>query len=585
MTEGFTPTADDDDQSEKPESFSEDASSVDEEVFAEDAATTLVEILPGTAIVFGEVPKGLELVDFGLVPAADRERLSIALGTLGNVGTAAGNVGNAFAAAQGLYRVSGSTQALLNSGAQMAAKDGANIGAIFANGKIVAQARFIPYGITMAQAAASIGPAIAMLAIQMQLSEVSGLVETNIALTTQTLESIRRAQWAELTGLTKSIDRATSEAREIQSVTRLIWEDVAGFGKDLDKQLDLYRQNVNAHARKLGATQGAARRRFLEANAEAIVFDTHALLYSLKAHTEYQALRAGRANAEGADNIDEAQLADIIARNARDEFESTLSTTADLLVELTRELRIIAELPGRATAPLTKNRKDKTTAKLTCARLLETIEPLADAIRLPVPDLDLPEVLVAPAGLNAEPYLQILRWFMNEGETLRGLAFAYKRGDHDVLDASPALLSRRIDSSWVGLRDGLVGKVADQAISSTLVAITDRRVMTAGARGLLRHGQLGGGFEFDDLRYVKSSVEVQGTQRAFIKVATRDDDVHWMFPAAAAPTSIAQMAAILAENMRIPDSEKSLVAPSPPASHQGSSRRLQNRDDGASEHE
>ena len=585
MPEDSTPTAEDGDLSQKPESSLEDSSSAGEDANAEIAATTLVEILPGTAIVFGEVPEGLELVDFGLIPPADRERLSIALGTLGNVATAAGNVGNAYAAAQGLYRVSSATQALLNNGAQMAAKDGANIGAIFANGKIVAQARFVPYGITMAQAAASIGPAIAMLAIQMQLSEVSSLVETNIALTTQTLESIRREQWAELAGITKSIDRATSEAREIQSVTRLIWEDVAGFGKDLDKQLDLYRQNVSSHVSKLGSTQGAGRRRLLEANAEAIVFDTHALLYSLKAHTEYQALRAGRANAEGADRIDEAQLADIIARNAREDFESTLSTTGDLLVALTRELRIIAELPGRATVPLTKKRKDKKTARLTCAQLLATIEPLADSIRPPVPELKVPEVLCAPVGLDAEPYLQILRWFMEEGESLSALAFAYNHGDHDVLDASQVLLSRRVDSSWVGLRDGLVGKLPVQAISSTLVAVTDRRVMTAGARGLLRHGQLGRGFEFEDLRYVRSSVESKGAQRASIKVATRDDDVHWMFPVAADPASIAQMAAILAAKMSIPESEKSLVAPSHPALLQGSSRRPQNRDDGPCEHE
>jgi len=446
----------------------------------------------------------------------------------------------------------------------MAAKDGVNIGAIFANGKIVAQARFIPYGIAMAQAAASIGPAIAMLAIQMQLSEVSSLVETNIALTTQTLESIRREQWAELAGITKSIDRATGEAREIQSVTRLIWEDVAGFGKDLDKQLDLYRQNVSSHVRKLGSTQGAGRRRFLEANAEAIVFDTHALLHSLKAHTEYQALRAGRANAEGADRIDEAQLADIIARNAREDFESTLSTTGDLLVALTRELRIIAELPGRATVPLTKKRKDKKSARLTCAQLLATIEPLADSIRPPVPELQVPAVLCAPVGLDAEPYLQILRWFMDEGETLSALAFSYKYGDHDVLDSSAALLSRRVDSSWVGLREGVLAKLADQAISSTLVAITDRRVITAGSRELLRTGQLEAGFSLEDIRYVKSSVEVKGPSRAFVKVTTRKDDAHWIFPAAADSASITEVAANLAASMSIPEGERSIAAPPQP---------------------
>ena len=40
------------------------------------ASTVLAEVLPGIAVVFGEVPAELklDLLDFGLVPAADRGR-------------------------------------------------------------------------------------------------------------------------------------------------------------------------------------------------------------------------------------------------------------------------------------------------------------------------------------------------------------------------------------------------------------------------------------------------------------------------------------------------------------------------------
>ena len=41
--------------------------------------------------------------------------------------------------------------------------------------------------VSAAQTAAAIGPALAMVALQMQLSEITGLVRTNIALTSQVL--------------------------------------------------------------------------------------------------------------------------------------------------------------------------------------------------------------------------------------------------------------------------------------------------------------------------------------------------------------------------------------------------------------
>lgn len=155
------------------------------------ASTTLVEVTPGVAVVFGEVPDGLELTSLDMVPSFDRAELSTVLGSLGNAGTIAGNVAEAVSSAQGLFRVDQATMSLLKSGGQMAGKDGAKLGAIFKDGELVAQARFIPVSMTPAMAIAAIGPAIAMIALQMQLGEISGLVRTNIQLATQALKAIR----------------------------------------------------------------------------------------------------------------------------------------------------------------------------------------------------------------------------------------------------------------------------------------------------------------------------------------------------------------------------------------------------------
>jgi hypothetical protein len=128
------------------------------------ASMVLAEVLPGVAVVFGEVPAELklDLIDFGLVSAADRKQISTVLASIGNTATVGGNLGNAFASAQGLYRLSDATKAsMLRTGGTLAVKDGANLGTVISSGGL-AQARFIPVAaVSAAGIAAAIGPATA----------------------------------------------------------------------------------------------------------------------------------------------------------------------------------------------------------------------------------------------------------------------------------------------------------------------------------------------------------------------------------------------------------------------------------------
>lgn len=149
-----------------------DAPTPNSDVGSTTASMVLAEVLPGVAVVFGEVPAELklDLIDFGLVSTADRKQISTVLASIGNTATVAGNLGNAFASAQGLYRISNATQALLKAGGTLAVKDGANLGTVMFPGRIIAQARFIPVtAVSAAQTAVAIGPALAMVALQMQL--------------------------------------------------------------------------------------------------------------------------------------------------------------------------------------------------------------------------------------------------------------------------------------------------------------------------------------------------------------------------------------------------------------------------------
>ncbi|MFC9649578.1 hypothetical protein [Streptomyces sp. NPDC056937] len=519
----------------------------DSDIDSTSATMVLAEVLPGVAVVFGEVPAALKLglIDFGLVSATDRKQISTTLASIGNTATAAGNLGNAFASAQGLYRLSNATQALLRAGGTLAIKDGANLGAVFSSSRIVAQARFIPVtAVSAAQTAAALGPALAMVSLQMQLTEITGLVRTNIALTSQVLTTVRHGQWAELTALVATVDHAVDQAREVGSVPTSLWETIAGKKADLRTQRELYRLNVGKHIQQIHQLVGRARREYLETNAEAVLFDAHALLSSVKAWTGYHALHAARARAAGPEDTAEALLVNDIVRRTGQELDSALAETSSLVDSLTRELRIIAELPGRDTLSLPGKRRDSTTARQTSARLLEAIRPLADALHPPAPPLEAPDIVCAPESLDLEPYLRILRWFLDDGETVRVLGFP------DQLDALGPI------SAILGGAKEKLAAARDKVTANTLVAITDHRIITAKTSAFLEQGEIRQDIPIDRVRYVRAATTQDRSGRLAIDLITRDENTRWLFHADIDHTQVDALAAVLAESMTIPDSER-----------------------------
>ena len=52
-----------------------------------------------------------------------------------------------------------------------------------------------------------------MIALQMQLGEISSLVRTNIVLTTQIFKAIRNEHWSELESFADSIDDTSQKVR------------------------------------------------------------------------------------------------------------------------------------------------------------------------------------------------------------------------------------------------------------------------------------------------------------------------------------------------------------------------------------
>jgi len=534
-----------------PERPADGAGDASEPILPDDATSepdggpteiTMVEVLPGVAVVFGdEIPTALqqELIDLELLSPHDRSSLSAALaGVAGNTATMGGNLANAVSSAQGLYRLDAATYALLNRGGALAAKDGANLGAVFANGKIVAQARLIPASVTAAQTVAAIGPALALIAIQVQLNQISKLVGTNIALTGQVLTTIRNEQWAELTGLVSAIDRALDQARELGSVPESLWDTVSGHEAILRKQLDLYRLNVGTHIKQIDRLIAQRRREYLETNAEAILFDSNALLSALKAWTAFQALHASKARGFG--DPDNARLIEIISRDTREEFDRALNETTRLVGSLTRELGLISELPGRATLPLSRKRSDSKVTRFTSTKLLEAIEPLANALRPLPPPLEPPTIVCGLKEVDLEPYIRVLRWILDEDETLRCIGFPYQLNEGELVrTVGRNVLGRLAPERW-----------------ATFVAVTDRRIITAGANSFRQAGEIRQVIPVDQVRYVRTRAASTEGVRSTIDLVTRDEDIRWAFHPETDSADVSALAAVLAESMTIPDAER-----------------------------
>ena len=503
--------------------------------------TAIVEVFPGVAAVFGAVPEGLERIDLE-ASSPDGGQLAQLLGVAGNTSTIAGNLAAAISGSQGLYRLSGASMALLKSGGQLAVKDGAHLGAILKNGKLVAQARLIPYGLTAAEAVAAIGPAVAMAALQMMIGQVSQAVERNAAVTNQILSTVQQEQQAKLTGLVKEIDEKLRQAIEIGGVAPTLWETIAPHDHTLREQLDLYPTKVQEHIHKLHSARKAERRQYVEKNAAAIYFDAQALLLTLKAKVGYQALYVARLQARGTTDPLEARQADVALRDTKVQFDEQFQLAIDLLVDLTRELHLITEISGSSTWSFPWGRQDDRVSREVCAKLLEVIEPLINAFHPGTPELKVPDVTCAPADFDVDPYLRVLRWLLDDGEVLRGLALSHIPNQLGVLAAQTGMLDTVVDNSWKSL-------APDVLASSSLIAITNQRIVTANPQTLRSEGKLGDCFDLTSIRNVRPPEMHDNQIRRTITVTTERRDLTWMFPQAADDDAINQLAELLQKNL------------------------------------
>ncbi|MQS09803.1 hypothetical protein FNX48_022335, partial [Streptomyces sp. IF17] len=160
------------------------------------------------------------------------------------------------------------------------------------------------------------------------------------------------------------------------------------------------------------------------------------------------------------------------------------------------------------------------------------------------PPLKAPGIVCAPPSLDPEPYLRVLRWFLEDGETLRVLGFPDQL---DPLGPISTILS--------GAREKLAA-ARDKKAAGALVAVTDRRILTARATAFLEQGELRRDIPIDRVRYVRSVAAEDKSGRLTVDLITRDENLRWLFHADIDAARVDALAAVLAESMAIPDIER-----------------------------
>ena len=288
------------------------------------------------------------------------------------------------------------------------------------------------------------------------------------------------------------------------------------------------------YIKQLDTLDGKEELYYLITNAEAILFDTQALLFSLRAHTQFQVLHAYRARVNETNGTDEAKLLDIIINDIRDEVKVCRNTATTLITALNRRLHLIAELPGRRTLPLLPKRHHKQ-SQLTSAQLLEAIEPLADALNPIRSKLDSATIIttIAPEGYGTGTYVRILRWLLNDDEHLLAITFPHQMDSNSPLTMVSTAFNLKMDASWNLLRlEKKIGTVSKTA-SASFIAVADARIITTNPHDFRNHDTTKGEIPRSEVRHIQFTPTDNDNSRTKIDVTTEKIDLHWTFPAAA----------------------------------------------------
>ncbi|MFU8947548.1 hypothetical protein ACLRGF_12550 [Mycetocola zhadangensis] len=484
----------------------------------------LVEIEPGLAVLFADQPPSdIDLIPFQMLSAQAHRDLTDKLAIASGVGNFAAQGSQGAIAAQGLVRLAPETLKALKL-AQPMTSGGWNLGSLVSsNGKIAASVRWVPAtGAQSATMLAALGPAAALLALQIQLASISRRIDENIQLTRDVLQALHEDQWTTLLGLYETTMRAVREAQLAGAVNDHIFAAIATREADLRKQRHLFTSLVRSHIQALD-TDAKGRRAYLQRNIEQIVADTHGMLMAEGSWYRSQVLRAGNISRDESNAVEnERFLAELVSETQRDHSQA-MDDAARLLGDLERQCRLFAELPGERSLPFTSKRRSIGDAVVMAEALAERVAALRNqAHTQPAP---LNPSLVVFKETAPDEVLRILRWALPAGGSLLAIA------DVNL--------------------DRLVGENA-------YIGVTPERFFISAQTAVRKQGMIEREFDLADVRYVR--FREREKQGPLLDIITTDENIKLTFDDWAAKgeglSEARRFGNLLEAAMNLPESER-----------------------------
>ena len=470
--------------------------------------TIIVPLEDDYALVVGPNTKGLEKIDSSLVGDRALNDLIASIGEGASLSGGAASAANTIQHMSGLYKLDAVTKAQLAAGnALTKATDGQLIGTVRnAGGQFTRQARLIPVSAPqIAGAIAAIGPAVAMVAVQMQLSNISKQVSAVQQTALHTQQMLEDWHNADFHGAQQVVLRIFQKSTEEGTVSNTNWEQINGLSNNIERHRRYYKQRILRHAQKLQSCQNnvSERRNYITQHQQSILFDTFAALNCIQTWCYYFELAHERARIN-------SERPTLTHDEIRAEVEDDVQIQRTLLHDLMRELRIISELPGGWTAPGGNKRNNVHIAQQAARNIIDQLLPLFQQLSRRENPMPNPDITCGRANYDVSPYTKILRWYLDEGEKLKALIFPVDRLSHRVLATAADQFTNTVDTSaWSMLPQAkdstnwslgkLRRRVGQMIVAPEMVAVTGRRIITADPQAFIQKGIVKEEFSINDV--------------------------------------------------------------------------------------
>ena len=425
--------------------------------------------------------------------------------------------------AQGLVRLAPETLQALRT-AQPMTSGGWNLGSLVTSkGKIAGSVRWAPAtGVQSVTMLAALGPAAALLALQVQLASISRRIDENIQLTRDVLQALHEDQWTTLLGLHETTMRAVREAQAAGVVNDHIFAAIATREADLRKQRRLFMSLVSRHIKALD-TDAKGRRAYIQKNIEQIFADTHGMLMAEGSWYRSQVLRAGHISRDEANAVENEPLLAALVTETQREHTQAMDDVAQLLGDLERQCRLFAELPGEWSLPFSTKRENVRDAVAMAEALAERVAALRNRVHTQPTPLDPPLVVFDEAV--PEEILRILRWVLP--------------------DEAPLLAIADVNL------DRLVG-------DNAYLGVTSERFFISAQNAVRKQGTVEREFPLSDIRYVR--FRERDKQGPLLDVITTDENIRLTFDGWAGKgqglVDARRLSNLLAAAMDLPESER-----------------------------